>query len=309
MWKFLAKLVRDLIGLARQLFAPFFARQESEAMNTSVSARAGTLVEIREKVTGSTGGALDIEEAILSETPDGPSMRVTLRAQRQAGNLKHVYEEAQENVKTENVDPQPLDPDWESRFIDYVRDVSPRGLQKIWARILSGELEKPGRTSLRTLSILRNLSSGDAHAFVELMQYRIDNFIVDDCIKETDWAKHTARLLDAGLLHPMMSVGPSVTTDDAGQNMLGQYGNYCLVIKGPPKTKLDFLTFSSTSLTIAGMELAFLCPINENWEYLSRVAHMLMEKQCSLFAAPVIRDPDGTLKYSAATLKKIEPVT
>ncbi len=35
-------------------------------------------------------------------------------------------------------------------------------LQKLWAEVLSGEVENPGRTSLRTLDILRNLTQEDA---------------------------------------------------------------------------------------------------------------------------------------------------
>lgn len=299
-------MLKSLMPLLQKLLARPIAREATRAMDASAPVTGRALGKMRQELADSTGGALDIEEATITQTPDGASVQARVRAQRRVENLRAVREEARENVRTENIDPEPLDPDWESQFIDYARDVSSEDLRKIWARILSRELEKPGRTTLRTLSVLKNLSGADARAYVELTRYRIGGFIVHGCIGALDQENLFVTLLDAGLLHPP-PVAPQIETDDSGWHQLGDHGNHNLLIQGPPKTGFDNREFPAASLTLAGRELAFLCPAGENREYLACVARALAKKQCVLWAAPMRRSPRGGREYNIETMRKIDP--
>jgi hypothetical protein len=60
-----------------------------------------------------------------------------------------------------------VDPDWVARFFGSAQDVSNEDMQKLWARILAGEVVKPGTFSLRTLEVLKNLSQREAERFQE----------------------------------------------------------------------------------------------------------------------------------------------
>ena len=68
-----------------------------------------------------------------------------------------------------------------------------------------GEVEEPGRTSLRTLSTLKDMTQRDAEAFAALMEYRISDFIFEGWIdppiaKELD--SSFKFLLHTGLVYP-----------------------------------------------------------------------------------------------------------
>lgn len=83
--------------------------------------------------------------------------------------LKNVRQVAQEAIKAlpehKDVSDEPVDPDWFARFFDNVKDVSQQDMQKLWGKLLSGEVAQPGTYSLRTLDVLRNLTSKDTQLF------------------------------------------------------------------------------------------------------------------------------------------------
>lgn len=60
---------------------------------------------------------------------------------------------------------EPVDEDWVFAFCEHSQDISDEQMQEVWARILAGEVEKPGSFSKRTLQAVRVLSSNEAHLF------------------------------------------------------------------------------------------------------------------------------------------------
>ena len=60
------------------------------------------------------------------------------------------------------------DHDWTARFFSDVQDVSSEEMQSLWGKVLAGEVERPGSTSILTLSILRNLDQATASIFRKL---------------------------------------------------------------------------------------------------------------------------------------------
>jgi hypothetical protein len=64
--------------------------------------------------------------------------------------------------------PEAPDADWVARFFGVVQDVSAEEMQALWGKILAGEIRHPGRLSLRTLDILRNLTTAEAKVFTSI---------------------------------------------------------------------------------------------------------------------------------------------
>ena len=60
-----------------------------------------------------------------------------------------------------------VDHDWTARFFSEVQDVSSEDLQSYWAKVLAGEVEQPGSTSIKTLNVLKNLNKRAADLFVK----------------------------------------------------------------------------------------------------------------------------------------------
>ncbi|MDI3288057.1 DUF2806 domain-containing protein [Polyangium sp. 15x6] len=99
--------------------------------------------------------------------------------QKRLRNIKQVTHEAVNVLKTlpehHEVAEQPVDPDWTARFFDDVKDVSNEDMQKLWGKLLAGEIVQPGRFSLRTLEVLRNLTSAEAQLFQRYLSFCADN--------------------------------------------------------------------------------------------------------------------------------------
>lgn len=61
--------------------------------------------------------------------------------------------------------------DWLMRFFDAVGNISNSDLQQLWGKVLANEISRPKSCSLRTLDMVRNMSSEEAKIFSLLCQY------------------------------------------------------------------------------------------------------------------------------------------
>ena len=124
--------------------------------------------------------------------------------------LNHVMDYAADELGDKEVPDHEPDPDWTARFFDYAQDVSSEDMQKIWAKILAGEVENPGRTSLRTLDTLRNMTKRDAEMFRDMCDFVINQ---DFCGSMGESAKGFESLNYSKLLHlqdcGLVNVGPN----------------------------------------------------------------------------------------------------
>lgn len=93
--------------------------------------------------------------------------RAVLQEMRKQQNIEAIVGKAYEEIQKETeVSSEPVDDDWIIRFFNSVEDISNEKLRIIWAKLLAGEIKLPHSYSIRTLDILRSLSSGEA-ALVE----------------------------------------------------------------------------------------------------------------------------------------------
>ena len=124
--------------------------------------------------------------------------------QRRAVN-RFIAEEAkkQENIETitekaipqleKKSKPDEMDDDWITNFFDKCRIVSDKEMQSLWATVLAGEANTPGRFSKRTVNFLGSLDKADARLFTTLcgfswylgdvipIIYNVQDSIYNDC--------------------------------------------------------------------------------------------------------------------------------
>ena len=119
---------------------------------------------------------------------DDVTQRIEFQEQKRLANVRSVVEKAADDLGDKDIADHEPDPDWTARFFDSVQDVSSEDMRKIWAKILAGEVESPGRTSLRTLDTLRNMTKKDAEMFRNICGFVFDgNFLFyDDPVKSHD---------------------------------------------------------------------------------------------------------------------------
>jgi hypothetical protein len=158
--------IKDLAGLSEPL---------GKLIDTLRGAGAGALQpwQIR-RVAAAEGDALVIRARaeVLAELARA-NARVEARELARQANLEAIAGKAAEQLPP-TASPDPVDPDWTAEFVNCAQDVSNEAMQSLWAKVLAGEVSKPGAFSRRTLQVVRVLSQRDAELFTKLCRFVSD---------------------------------------------------------------------------------------------------------------------------------------
>ena len=235
---------------------------------------------------------------------------VEFQTKKRLMNVGAIAGHAAEELKDKEVPDHDPDPDWIARFFDGAQDVSSEELQKLWGKILAGEVKLPGQTSLRTLSILRNMTQKETQDFFSLMRFRIGSLVFNDSLEKmlgenSNWLVHLSHI---GLFGRYGEIERIVLGDD-GKWMVEHYG-YDLIIEGQPGWEFHMMTdywprLMPHLITVAGMELAKLCQHKPDLQYLSHFARFLARENLKLKLAKIIgQDAEG---FQISDERVIEP--
>lgn len=176
---------------------------------------------------------------------------------KRRANVETIAAEAADHMP-EDVSDHPVDEDWIARFFSHAQDVSGEEMQRLWGKILAGEVQTPGRFSVRTLDVLRNLSRTEAAAFAQIAPFmeEPDNCIIFGSHCWPLLPRDLGRAVDAGLLRPqrMWQAGH-------GERVLTYPGYRLHVRLGGP----GFM--DAYDVTSAGMELLSILERRPNREF------------------------------------------
>ena len=139
-------------------------------------------------------------EIEFSETVN---QRIQFQEEKRQRNIEDVLTKAALELGNEDVQEHEPDHDWTSRFFNDIQDVSNEEAQQLYTKVLAGEVERPGHTSIKTLSILRDLDQSTAALFKTLCSASVHLALVENTILD-------ARVSSLG--------------SNAGNNSLLQYG-------------------------------------------------------------------------------------
>ena len=117
-----AERVRDELFLSNPFFDPRDLLQVRYEMLRRVSASVRTDVDIRQEI----------------------QTRLTFQEEKRQPNIEAVVWRAADELGDREVDAHDIDHDWTAEFFSDVQDVSSEAMQTIWAKILAGEVERPG---------------------------------------------------------------------------------------------------------------------------------------------------------------------
>jgi hypothetical protein len=165
--KFLTKLVETVGNGLGLLYEPVRIRRKAkaEAEVAIGKAKAEANIALIKAKSKTDIALMQINDrALIREATDRAEVRVTRREEQRQQNLEAIVAKAALGGP-ETVSDKPVEKDWVARFIDDGQDVSDEEMQSIWARILAGEVCKPGSFSLRTLAVVRTMSKKDAELF------------------------------------------------------------------------------------------------------------------------------------------------
>lgn len=165
---------------------------------------------------------------------------------------------------------------WIFNFMEGAGKTYDDNLKDYWAKLLAGEIRKPGSFSLRTLEVLRNISYEEAKLFERVSQFVFVqdqmSFVFDNGNKDGLNFYYLSKLKEAGLLQT--GEGAAFTIKASRPNTKYSYsfvcGNKFIVLTTEPDTQDVVLPICL--LTQAGCELYELTEHKDNMGYLKDFA-------------------------------------
>ncbi|MDE0077711.1 MAG: DUF2806 domain-containing protein [Caldilineaceae bacterium] len=297
---------------AGPLFRPWQAYMEGHAKRISARADADALAIIAKAQAEArqylVAPEADVQGAV-EISHDNIMQRIEFQERKRLANIASVVGHAAEELSNKEVPHIEPDHDWTARFFDCVQDVSSEHMQRLWAKVLSGEVESPGRTSLRTLETLRNMTKGDAALFERIAGFVIEGefiFYNDKVAKENSVLGYATllHLEDCGLINVAPSLARSITWKDITERVLLYHRGALVITKGERAS--ENLEIPAVLLTTAGREFFRFAQGTVQMAYLKDLATFLDRSQCQLSLLKRVKTlPDGRLKYSGRT--PIEP--
>jgi hypothetical protein len=188
-------------------------------------------------------------------------------------NIENIAEKAAKYLK-ESVSEQPVDDDWRTKFFNKSQDISNDDMQEVWAKILAEEVSAPGRTSIRTLEIVSNLSKSEAELFQKLCGMTVTHSQILKFKGKNDFMDYNISfdnlltLKAAGLLHESDMLNVTFSTIPQFKGTVLLFSNIPIQLTHPTKDKF---TFDSFALTKSATELCRILPTTPNMEYINAI--------------------------------------
>ncbi len=313
--KLLDYLASGIGATAGPLFRPWQAYMEGRAKRISAQADADALALISQAQSDArqylVAPGADVQGAV-EITHENIMQRIEFQERKRLANIRSVVEGAAEELGDKEVPDHEPDHDWTARFFDCVQDVSSEHMQKLWAKVLSGEVESPGRTSLRTLETLRNMTKRDADLFGELAGFVIGGEFV---FNDSHFVQRLGAMKPKCLLHlqdcGLVTIAPFLswtgTFGGAERSFFFYQGGALLIEK--EKGASEKLEIPIVSLTAAGKELFRMVQGSVQMAYLQDFATFLQNRGCQLyFVDEVVNLPKGGFNYTSCELIEPRPI-
>lgn len=245
-----------------------------------LSKPADTLIK---KVSSAVGGLFAPHQVIRMAKAEAEASLISAKAEIAVTDLhrramhRFVEEEASRQKNMEDIteqaisglgedsDPSGVDDDWISNFFEKARIVSDKEMQELWAKVLSGEANRPGSYSRRTVNLIADLDKNDALLFSTLCSYgwMIGTFVPVVFDVQDDIYKRNS--INFSSLSHLEALGLIQFNHLSGFTRLQLPKRFAVMYQGRPlqlemehesDNKLDL---GKVLLTQAGQELAPIC--------------------------------------------------
>lgn len=216
---------------------------------------------------------------------------------------------------SDTANPQGVDNDWISQFMDMAKNISDSDYQLIWAQILAGEMEKPGSFSIGAIDKLRCLSKKDAVCFQKASKVYLEQdggcFILANSDAESGLANYDLsfedilQLSDCGLIRSDYLVLELKFKCEEQKNTNLHNESIIVFFKGNNKedkvAKLNVFTF-----TEAGRQLLKVANAGKEREQILNELKLISSKYdwLEIQAFDVINVNGGNIEYSDDNLMK-----
>lgn len=241
----------------------------------------GTLVSVPILEGSSETGGIPLS-ALTQSVKQEESVRLLLNKIHLSKVLLLAEAEAAENPQEPAA--QPVQDEWFVRWRQYAQEMSSDELQRLWGRILAGEVANPGGFSLRTLDFVRNLTQREAQRIQHLAQFVVN----EDVVISANKAILQAHGLNTSFFLEMESLG--LLSGGTGLGLKITYGSLertsflrllvnrsvALVVSHPDRERK--LELPIIQLSAVGKELLALGNFPGHREYMSAIGTEIKSK-------------------------------
>jgi len=207
--------------------------------------------------------------------------RTYFQETKRQNNLEHIADLSVDYLNDE-VGEEPIEDEWIHRFINNAQDISDEDMQDVWAKILAGNINKPGSYSTRTLEILKTITKAEAEIFQKLVNLCfMDKFVIkldyaENSLPDYDIAYYELLILrTAGLLQVSDMLKNNFTVP-IYPNWKGIPTHDC-TLNIRHKTE-RWVEFNTMIMTPSGCELSKLIEAVPNANYLKAVVEQYEKK-------------------------------
>lgn len=273
------KLMTMVGGAIGKAYEPRHTRKMADAHAYELSTIGAAMRELADINTTYENGNVALFTEDFQRLMQRTQNRMALQEITRQQNIESVVDKAYDLLENENeVTDEPVDQDWTRRFFNITGDISNSEMQEVWARILSGEIKRPGSFSMRTLETIRNISTEEAQTFQKIIPLILHNgnayFVLSDSDILTKCGSSFAdmqTLDDCGLMDSSgtLSLNLSIRKDKP-EYLLSD--TLLIAIKGK-KEESEKIRIGIHTLTRAGLELFNILVHETNQDYTIQVAN------------------------------------
>ena len=266
-------------SVAGSMLAPWKARQEAKALAEQAQGQANAIQIIEDARNRARNELLSQPDSAHWELDVGSSIsqRIRYQEEKRQRNIESVVRQAAEELEDKSVPDEEPDLDWTARFFSEVQDVSSEEMRTLWGKILAGEVERPGSTSIRTLTVLKNLTQPDAQLYSTFCGFAWNTGLMRPFIYSTDDDIYTSNGINYGALIHLESLGLIKLVDIGSLRMASLPKSLVVAYFGRrvqinfPNEKDNTLDFGRSNFTIVGLELLPICatkPVEGFFQYI-----------------------------------------
>lgn len=249
-------------------FPNSYLERHTSFRRANTAARITVIRAIGTAAAEAAGDNGELARALVEKTASEQFRKLEVRENIAVKAVEHLNEASENEEQTPTT--EEVSGDWMNAFIDFADRSSSESLQDMWAKVLAGEIIKPGAFSLPTLRVIAELDKDIANLFEEQLIYTNDDTLL--ILPKPLVGKglmNIRRLEEYGLISGMnSSLGITLTVPSSGVLTI-ENGYFRLIIKGSPNTKLRI---DAVMFTIVGLQLKQIIPWRRGPELLEAVA-------------------------------------
>lgn len=283
------KLMTMVGGAIGKAYEPRHTRKMADAHAYELSTIGAVMREFADIKTSYENGDIALFTEDFQRLMQRTENRLALQEITKQQNIENVIDKAYELLESENenaVTNEPVDQDWMRRFFNITGDVSNSEMQEVWARILSGEIKRPGSFSMRTLETIRNISTEEAQAFQRIVPLIVHNGSAYFVLSDNDiLQKYGSSFVDIMLLDEcglMDSSGTLSLNLSIGKGKPECLLSDTLLVLIRAKEEEDVkIHIGVHTLTKAGLELFKILEHEINKDYIAQVANLIFSNNAT----------------------------